>query len=90
MPLRELKEKYGGAGRNAINRAIRAECVGGAAALDALEASFQILRNARDARGEKHDVQLHNLIRDVIADMEADVCLRHNIKNENGEPPHAD
>ena len=33
----EIQRQYGGTGRNAVNRAIRAECIGGADLLDAMK-----------------------------------------------------
>ena len=43
MPAKELKDKYGGNSRMAMNRAIRSECPGGNEVLDALELFHKIV-----------------------------------------------
>lgn len=42
MPVEELKSKYGGKTKEAVNRAIRAECAGGDEAIDAMSLAKQI------------------------------------------------
>lgn len=55
MSLQDLKAKYGGSkSRQAINRAIRAECPGGPEALDALELLYKM--SQRHGRGSEAEV----------------------------------
>ena len=49
MPIRDLREKYGkGKGHEVVNRAIRAELVGGDDCLDALPLVNRLVRRLRE------------------------------------------
>ena len=71
MGNKELVGRYGGKGRNAINRAIRAELAGGGEALDALSLSLAMADRLGwvDDAGQRSAVAV---LHDRLADEESE------------------
>lgn len=82
-PSRDLKDKYGGKTRDAINRAIRAECPGGSVALDHVTSWYQICNRlgwgAKDGSNEPLQVTAYRHLLETVDAMESDICKRYDI-----------
>jgi hypothetical protein len=76
MATKDLREKYAASTtKQAINRAIRAELVGGAEALDALERCNQFRRQWRTAE----TIGAVEMVQAIVAAMEAEIRRRYEM-----------
>lgn len=84
MPTKRLRDEYGGNPRSAMNRAIRAECAGGEAALDALEYWHGVcIERGFGAGGDQPDpyhVQAYARTMEIVDAMEDDVRQRWGMR----------
>jgi hypothetical protein len=74
-----IREKYGGKRREAINKAIRAECVGGSEALDALAVTnrmAELFGWEADDGGPSAAKSCYVAVLDIIDSLEDDVRER--------------
>lgn len=82
-PAETIRAKYGGKTREAINRAIRAELLGGDACLDAMGLAHQLARKlSRDNLPGAADAQTAlDALRRVANAMTDEVCQRYRLKH---------
>lgn len=89
MPFRELRERYHGtSSRSTINRAIRAECPGGAVALNALEAWHGTCK--RLGWGDKHSDSLPVHVRAYRDILEIVDAMEDRIREIYSIPPRSE
>lgn len=83
MPIRDLREKYGkGKGREVVNRAIRAELVGGDDCLDALQLMHRLTTRLKDRQiAGAADAQLAlDAVRRISEIMAAEIAKRYDLR----------
>lgn len=73
MGTKELREKYGGSGAQALSRAVRAEIPGGNEVLDGLDRLNQIVRNTSSPEAG----EALNILRCVADAMRAEILRRY-------------
>ena len=85
-PLRELRAAYSAGNlKQAVGRAIRAECPGGAETLDALELFHKILRRAGELESDGRTPTIAKVGYDRLCEI-AD-AMEQEVRRRYGMPP---
>lgn len=88
MSIRDLKEKYGGSkGRQVVNRAIRAEIIGGNEALDAVECLRRLHRLGVDRRypWAADATAALNSVMAIVDEMSEEIARRYDLTSSREE-----
>lgn len=90
MGIRELKDRYGRkSNRQAVNAAVRAELVGGAAVIDLTAKIHRMLRRL-DEDQQKPVREIYDALKDIQGEMVEEIQRRYQIKGEQHDTDYND